>query len=669
MKRIYLESLTIRNFKGIQNFEFNPGKGENFIHGANGTGKTTVFDAFSWLMFGKNSENQSVFEIKTIDKKTGKVIHKLSHEVKANISFDGRSVELQKTLSEKWTKKRGSAIEELTGHETEYLIDGVPKKQGEFKAMIDLIIQESISRIITDPMYFNAVLPWKERREILFKLAEIKEDKELVFLHPEESVVSIVNQILISGKTIEDQKKVIANEKKRLNEKIEEIPSRIDELQRMKTTFTDEELVQSEGAEKKINDLEEERVSIRKGINSNPIDLSKENEELVKLNGELQQLQNKKNEIVRNENQKRSEYIDSKNILEIELNSLKKRIETASGLIESKKERIDFLKSKKAELKKEYNAEKEKTFTFDQSLCVCPSCLREYDQDKIQQTQEEKLESFRKIQSQTIERLKSEAVSINSDIESEEKSIQEHEEIVSKSKSRLQEVEETLETLIEPIQIQIDFDAIPEISILNQSILQVKDSISKAEESKREKINSLNATSKEQETQIEEKSREISLQIAVLQKLVSAKEQNALIQSRINDLEEQLKTLNQEKANLEKQEFAIENFNKWKIEKVESLINNSFEFVNFKMFEEQLNGGFSETCVCTIDGVSFNDLNTASKYKAGLDVIKTLQKYFGISAPIFIDGRESITKIQEMDSQIINLIVDPSSKQLETKTL
>ena len=133
----------------------------------------------------------------------------------------------------------------------------------------------------------------------------------------------------------------------------------------------------------------------------------------------------------------------------------------------------------------------------------------------------------------------------------------------------------------------------------------------------------------------------------------------------MQELKDQLLILNQEKAQLEKIEMLIDKFTFNKITNLENEINSLFEMVKFKMFDEQLNGGIAECCICTIDGVPFSDANTASKVNAGLDVIKTLQTYFEVNAPIFIDNRESVTVLNTgFDMQIINLVVDPEHSQL-----
>jgi DNA repair exonuclease SbcCD ATPase subunit len=252
----------LRNFKGISSFKVSFEENETFIHGRNESGKTTIFDAFNWLLFNKNSNNETAFEIKTLNS-DGSVKHRLEHEVIAFIEFDNRTLSLRKVLSEKWTKKRGSETEELTGNEIKYFIDDVPKSLAEYKAMIDLIIQESISRTITDPLYFNSVMPWKHRREILFQMVGIKSDLEIlneIDLDDKQLLIDILNQ----QKTLEDFKKEVAVKKSKLNEEIKLIPARIDEVSRVES----ENEIDFNSIENQINLLKSNKYSIQLQIDS-----------------------------------------------------------------------------------------------------------------------------------------------------------------------------------------------------------------------------------------------------------------------------------------------------------------------------------------------------------------------------------------------------------------
>ena len=154
MKSIRLKQLKINNFKGIKALKLDFGTdGNNTIYGANASGKTTVFDSFTWLLFGKDSQGKSDFEVKQLDQENN-IIHNQEVEVFAELLIDSEIVEIRKVLNEKWTKKRGSEIAEFTGNETTYFFNSVPLTQKEFQLKISNIVDENIFKIITNPIAF-----------------------------------------------------------------------------------------------------------------------------------------------------------------------------------------------------------------------------------------------------------------------------------------------------------------------------------------------------------------------------------------------------------------------------------------------------------------------------------------------------------------------------------
>ena len=153
MKKVKLLKLSLTNFKGIKNFEavFN---GTTKIYGDNATGKTTLVDAFTWLLFGKDSTGRKEFSIKTYDKENH-VIHKLDHEVTGIFEVDGEEMNLKRVFREKWVTRRGSSEPELQGHETLFFWNDVPMQAKEYQAKVDQVISEDTFRMLTSPFYFN----------------------------------------------------------------------------------------------------------------------------------------------------------------------------------------------------------------------------------------------------------------------------------------------------------------------------------------------------------------------------------------------------------------------------------------------------------------------------------------------------------------------------------
>ena len=222
-----LTKLTLRNFKGIKDFTLDT-KGESVsIFSDNGVGKTTLADAWFWLLFNKDSLNRSDFEIKTLDQ-DGAAIPMLEHEVEGILSLDGKPLTLKKVYSESWTKKRGSANKEFTGHSTDHFIDGVPVKKNEYEAKIASIVDDRAFALLTNPRHFNEVLSWRERRELLLNICgDITDDAVIA----SDGKLGKLPDIL-QGRSLEDHRKVIKAQMVKLNQELTTIPVRISEVQR-----------------------------------------------------------------------------------------------------------------------------------------------------------------------------------------------------------------------------------------------------------------------------------------------------------------------------------------------------------------------------------------------------------------------------------------------------
>jgi DNA repair exonuclease SbcCD ATPase subunit len=629
MKKISIERLSFRNFKGIKELTLNLNSESKNIHGANGTGKTSVFDGFSWLLFGKNSENSADFNLKPLDKDSSP-IHKLETEVEGVLIVDGQTITLKRIYKEKWTKKRGSENEELTGHETSFFYNEVPVSLSEYKNKVALIIDEELSKILVNTLYFNVSLPWKKRREILSQMvgeiengyltSQITNNKELI-------------EMLNSEKNLEDEKKILAVKKKRLKDEIESIPSRIDEVHRNMPAIQDFEQLQAE-----IDIKETESTNIYNQI----IDSSKGNQSEIDLIEKKQiELSELKKQLFEEKQVFETNQRAGIEKIQSELNQIKSSTQeseqtnkTIDLRVSNLQNDISVLNENIKGLRVTYSKINETTFVLDPNSICCPTCKRDFDNaiDK----KEELEKNFNTNKMERLAEIIKQADEINESIEKNKKEIKELElaklpitdnsQIISEYEIKLSEIKSEVFTN-ETLQNQIDTFVIPEIEKKTDLILEQR--------------------------QIEIKSEIETLKTKLTDKFLIEKSEN-----RIKELNDQLKTISSEIAQIERIEFQIEQFNNLKNKAIEKRVNEKFALVKFKMFNDQLNGGVEETCICTINGVPFADLNTASKINAGIDVINALQYHFNCQMPIFIDGRESVTEIIKTDAQVVSLVVD-----------
>lgn len=240
--RIELKELKLQNFKGAreQTFSFSD---DTEVRGANATGKTRLFDAFTWCLFGKDSEDKKDFSIKSLDV-NNEPLHRKDHTVTAVLQIDGMKISLERTLREKWETKRGEETEEFRGHETIYKVNGVPHKQNEYQQKIDSIIREDLFKLLTNPFYFNTVLKWTERREMLSQIKDIQD----------EDVKSSLPDLTeffdsLDGTPIDLHKREVTEKIKLLKKSLAEIPARIDENERKLQVEPDYKKIEKDAAE------------------------------------------------------------------------------------------------------------------------------------------------------------------------------------------------------------------------------------------------------------------------------------------------------------------------------------------------------------------------------------------------------------------------------------
>lgn len=206
MKKINLLSIKIKNFKGIEDFELIEIEQVMNIHGDNGTFKTSLFDAVSWLLFGKNSIGETKFGIKRNDKE-GNPIEGLKISVEGLLDINGEHTKLYRAQSE--TK---------SGNVQEFKVNDVPFKSTEYSKKIDEICTEQVFKLITNPASFNA-LKWEDKRQILVSIAG---DLKVDFGDFAEK---------LKGKDLELYQRQLNSEVKEVKKEMDQIPTRISEVE------------------------------------------------------------------------------------------------------------------------------------------------------------------------------------------------------------------------------------------------------------------------------------------------------------------------------------------------------------------------------------------------------------------------------------------------------
>lgn len=645
MREIKLKSLHLVNFKGVRNLEVVFNDKRTVISGDNGTGKTTIFDAFTWLLFGKDStgRSDSNFNIKTIDPLTKKPILHLEHSVIGVISVDGKEMKLQRNYVEKWVKPRGTTEETLKNHETEFYLNDVKlATKKEYESEVAAILTEDIFRMITNPFYFIS-LKVDAQKELLFDMAGGISDDEVAAIKPE--YIELLAQL--SGRSLSQFSKEVAAKKKACNDVLAVIPSQIDTARRLMPESEDWEALEIELQKKKQRLTE---------IDNQITDKSKINEQENQRKLEIQRtigekrmsLVNRQNEIRASAGAERNEVLMKLKDLEYNHKSETRDLELNRSSLSNCESEIRRIEETLAVLRNEYRQINAETIQYPEGAFVCPTCKRQLEVDDIEAKQNELLANFNQNKAKRLKENKDKGFSL---AELKNKKEAERDSILSKineSVDRIALIEREIEVQKANIPEAPDVDAMikddPTCISLNNEIADLNNQINI--ESKPVDVSELNFAKSSLNDNIQE-----------LYKRLAKRDQIERTQKEIEELEEKRIQNNQAKADLEKWEFTAMSFQKDKDAKLIEKINSMFEVVSFSFVTEQLNGGEKLTCVCTVNGTPYPDVNTAGKVNAGLDIINAICRYKGVSAPIFIDNSESVNKIIPTVSQVINLVV------------
>lgn len=645
MREIKLKSLILVNFKGVRNLEVVFTDQRTIISGDNGTGKTTIFDAFTWLLFGKDStgRSDSNFNIKTIDPLTKKPILHLEHSVTGVISVDGKEMKLQRNYVEKWVKPRGTTEETLKNHETEFYLNDVKlATKKEYESEVAAILTEDIFRMITNPFYFIS-LKVDAQKELLFDMAGGISDDEVAAIKPE--YIELLAQL--SGRSLSQFSKEVAAKKKACNDVLAVIPSQIDTARRLMPESEDWESLEIELQKKKQRLTE---------IDNQITDKSKINEQENQRKLEIQRtigekrmsLVNRQNEIRASAGAERNEVLMKLKDLEYNHKSETRDLELNRSSLSNCESEIRRIEETLAVLRNEYRQINAETIQYPEGAFVCPTCKRQLEVDDIEAKQNELLANFNQNKAKRLKENKNKGFSL---AELKNKKEAERDSILSKineSVDRIALIEREIEVQKANIPEAPDVDAMikddPTCISLNNEIADLNNQLNI--ESKPVDVSELNFAKSSLNDNIQE-----------LYKRLAKRDQIERTQKEIEELEEKRIQNNQAKADLEKWEFTAMSFQKDKDAKLIEKINSMFEVVSFSFVTEQLNGGEKLTCVCTVNGTPYPDVNTAGKVNAGLDIINAICRHKGVSAPIFIDNSESVNKIIPTVSQVINLVV------------
>ena len=639
MRSIQIMRLTLDNFKCHRHLTLQLGGRNATLYGDNATGKTSVYDALTWLLFGKDSagNGEKNIEIKPLDS-TGSVIdHSAITSVEAELSVDGEITTLKRTYREVWSTKRGTSVETYDGNTSEYFVDGVPCKKYAFESKIKELVPEDTFRLLTAVGYFPGDLKWQERRAILFDMAGTLTDREIMAMDAKFAP-------LLEGMgklSLDDYKKKLAAEKRGFVGIKDQTPARLDECQK---TVRDLAGLDFAGAKAVLADLEQRQRDISAQLIALDHDSAADAKRLEIRSAELErQKLDGQNAAFRAQQTAGAVDVDG---LRRQRNSLESRLTTDSAFLTGAEKNLAGYDKAIEDSRARWIAVNGEVFTGGS----CPTCGQQLPFDQLQAA----TAAFEKQKRARLDEIMRTA---NSQKESKAQAAE-------RIKSLRDEIA-TLEADILRLDGQISAADAAKVSPVDM------DGYAEAVKAVQARVNALNAELSAMMGNAAQIREQLRSELGAVQENIS--QQQAIIgkesilqytNKRIGEIQADARNAAQALESIEKMLYLADEYTRYKTQYVESSVNSLFRIARFRLFREQANGGVEERCDVVYDGVPYIGLNNGMKINVGIDIINALSRHYGVTVPLFVDNAEGVTHLEQSEAQVIRLFVSESDKEL-----
>ena len=639
MNNIKIKRLTLENFKCHRNLTLDFEGGNVSIYGDNAAGKTSVYDALTWLLFGKDSHGngEKNIEIKPLNENGEVRDHDAITVVEAVLMVNSDEVTLRRTYQEVWTTKRGYGEATYDGNTSEYYIDGVPVKKYAFTEKVDSLVSEDAFRMLTNVSHFADGISWQERREVLFRVANVVSDHDIM-------LTDVRFSPLLDGAgklSVDDYKKKLLAEKRGFVGAKTELPARINECQK---TIEDVEGMDFDAARAKIDALSAEKMALESELLSIERNTAAENKRMEIREAQI--------ELATLDNENKA-YRAQQMASAPDTAAMRKNLERLQAQHATKMRTLDHEKAYVAQLDSDISSARERWISVNSEAFVggsCPTCGQALPAAQLKVATEgfeaQKAKRLREIE-QTANANKEAKAAALARIDSAESEIAELESAVTKEAGILTAAESNVITVDDMPRYNEMRESIQwKIDVLNGELADIMTD-STAERSKLL-------------GQISDIKQEIESWSAYLGK-------ESLLEysrKRVHELQEDARNASEKLDAIEGMLFLIDEYSRYKTQFVEDSINGMFRIARFRLFREQANGGIEDRCDVTYNGIPYINLNSGAKINVGIDIINTLSRAYGVTVPLFVDNAESVTNLEKSDCQIIRLVVSENDKKL-----
>lgn len=636
--KMTLDRMVIQNFKGLRSLDISFSPTTTRIAGRNGTGKTTIVDAFNWILFGKdahgNAPGSDAFREKPLDD-DGREIHNIETSVELFCKLDGQRFDLKRAQSENWVKKRGAIEATFQGNVSTYWVNGVETKAQDFKQRIAAIAGEDVFRLVGTLSAFNA-LPWKERRVQLMKMAGADVDGELLL---RDEYRPIADELAERNIGVDDLRKVLADQRKRCNDELKVLPIRIDEA-RKSLPVQDAQAIRD--AEYIVKDsratialVEEQLASLRasSAATSSRAQRLAIEQELISLKRRL---------VDEKQSQKRKLALQADAAGE-DFRRLSGMLADAKRITDSKKKKVEEKTAAVIDLRAMYREVKAESKVIADT---CPTCGQPLPLEKMQET---------------AERYEADKRARLADIQIKGKAAAEEMKLSETELARALKDEESLNSRLEAAEAAR--------TAANDAVRDFIDSPDYEQEPRIAGLESdLRRLDAEADTSADEKERQLlerkrDLQAAVDRNLavLAARDAGADTEARIHGYEARQEEVAAQLAETEILIGTLERFVQARCGALEDSINSQFDGVKWKLFDQQINGAIVDCCMamipCDSGLVAYESANTASQINADIAIVNALSRFYDISVPLFVDNAERVNLLTDTDAQLVTLAV------------
>lgn len=571
MTTVRLENISIQNFKGIAKANISFDNELTEICAENGMGKSSIKNAFEWLLC------QNVIDV--LPMLNNKEIPDLVTVVSANIVINDYTYEFERTSKGKYILNKDTGKRVKISNESGYKIDGLEYKEKDYKAKIADLLSNGVFenlQILTDKDYFNSdKFKWTDRRKVLFDMCGVQDAVHTIIEKPEYTTIK---EYIVKGNATSDIKSMLRKNK-----------TAYKDIQNKNNILIEQKLAENTEIEK-IDFAElEEQLKIAKDKHSKMLTASKEenqSEQIKELHTKLVELTRQK-ALLENEDLARQ-------------GDMRKHIQDLYNECQN--------------IKTQYTIEKDKISTIESKILTaveteCPTCHRPLPKEEIEKANDQIKETNAILLKQL-------------DI----------------SNSKLQELKNQYEEIKAKFEAENEkfknFKPNEQINETNNAILALQKTIEGSKDT------DLNKLSTEQISSLES-------QISALERELAKKEYCEENKNRIQKWKDENKDIADVIIQIEQKETALEKYVKEQtdiiIDTVNSKFSNGISWALYKETYKNGEGGVEEDCVCMYNGKRYSSLSTGEKNITNIEIVKTLQDYYGVNITIMSDNSEANT--------------------------